>query len=516
LGLGCAAAAPHSARRGDTGDAGRWALGPRQQAARELGLRDDGLMTTTPPDVLYLVSHGFAARMVLHSDLLARLSDRGVTVAVLAPSAADEHFRALCARRGADAIVAPAVSGRLLGQYAQSRRYLFEDYEGNAALYSKHLWDVENPDAHWVFKARSHVGKGVNAAFSRVPALRGVASRLEQRALRSREVRRVLSEVRPRLVVSTYPVATLEALALLEARRLGIATVGQLLSWDNITCKGRFIGVPDRFISWGPIMTEELRSHYGTSGERVLEAGVAHFDLHARRVEPERLAQHLRGLGLDPTRPYLFFGMSASFFTPREVEVVAWLAARVREGALGSEMQLLVRPHPQNIRGPMSDPHIVARLRSVAGGPVAVDLPEVVSDAMDMAEHDMLRLAALLHGAAVTLNSGSTLTIDAMLHDRPVVLTLFDAEDELPWWRSARRLGEFPHLAKLLSYGGVAEAHSFAELERHLRAYLSDPSLHREARSRALRAECGVTDGRACERIADGIAAMVADARARG
>lgn len=464
----------------------------------------------TNPDILYVLSHGFAARMVLHSDLLPELRARGMGVAALAPNGNADHFRELCARRGVEPIQAPPIAGLLFGQYGEARRYVFEDYERNAALRAKHQWEVCNPDARLVFNLRSRLGKVVNSALLRAPRTVRLLGRVEPHLLRSSKIRELLRRRAPKLVVATYPVNWLEALTVLEARRLGIPTVGQLLSWDNITCKGRFAAVPDRFISWGPIMTDELGQFYGATGDSVLETGVAHFDMHLRAVEPPVLAGHLRALALDPERPYLFFGMSASFFAPKEVDIVAWMAERVRAGAFGEGIQLLVRPHPQNIRGNMADPKIIARLNDIAGGPVAVDLPEVVGDGLDMAERDMARLAALLHGAAVTLNSGSTLTIDAMLHDRPVVLTAFDADEELPWWGSARRLVEFPHLKKLLSYGGVEWARSFVELERAVRSYIEDPTKDREARRRALEAECGVCDGRACERIADGLAELIA------
>lgn len=463
------------------------------------------------PDLLYVLSHGFAGRMVMHSELIDELRARGLRVAVMSPSAEAPHFRALAERRGVMPILAPEVGGKLLGNYAIARRYLFEDYERNASLRSKHEWELHHLDGNPLRLARPVLGKLVNMAALRAPSLRASLLRLEQRALRSTALARMLAALRPKVVVATYPVAWVEALAVSEAQRLGIRTVGHLLSWDNITCKGRFAAVPDKFVSWGPIMTEELASFYGARGADVVEAGVAHFDKHTRPIDRAALASDLAALGLDPAKPYVFVGMSASFFAPKEAEIVAWLARKVRAGAFGPAMQLLVRPHPQNMRGPMADPAIIARLKECAGPRVVVDLPDVLSDRLDMGDRDMERLAALLHGAAVTLNSGSTLTIDALFHDRPTILTSFDADADLAWHDSARRLPEFPHLAKLLSYGGVRVARSFAELEASIAAYVADPALDRAARRRALEAECGPPDGRACQRVADGLLGFVTD-----
>ena len=457
-------------------------------------------------DILYVASHGFAARMVLHSDLVPKLMERGVRIAILSPSGSEQHFIDLCARRGATAIAAPDVGGKLLGEYGQGRRYLFEDFERNAALRSKHQWEMLGPSKP-ALRARAAFGKAVNSVMLNAPPIPKALATLEQTLLRSRALRSLLEQVQPRLLLATYPVAWLDALAILEAQRLGIPTVGQLLSWDNISCKGRFAAVPDRFISWGPIMTAELREYYGVTD--TIETGVAHFDLHTRPVDVAVRREALQRIGLDPDRPYLFVGMSASFFAPHEIDIVTWLAERVRRGVFGREMQLVIRPHPQSLRGPMADPRIIEGLRAVEGPAVGVDLPGVLTDRLDMADDDMPRLAALLHGASVTLNSGSTLSIDALIHRRPVVLTMFDADRSLPWWKSARRLAEFPHLAKLIEHGGVRVASSFGELESLIAGYLREPDLDLAARIGTQEAECGPSDGLACERIASSLASLL-------
>jgi len=471
------------------------------------------------PDILYVLSNGFAARMVLQSDLLQRLHERGLRVAALSPNGNKDFFRKLCHRGHAEAIECPNPHNRLLSHYAQARRYLFEDFEKNAALRSKHQWEWHAAGGSQLLRVRPLLGKALNTALLRAPRARSFLHGAERRLLRNEPIRRLLEELQPRMLVTTYPVAWLEALGVLEAQRLGIPTVGHLLSWDNITCKGRFVGVPERFISWGPIMTQELREFYDVGASAVVEAGVAHFDLHARPIDRTSIAVQLRDLDLDPALPYLFFAMSAAYFAPREIDVVRWLASQVQGGAFGRQMQLVIRPHPQTIRGPMADATIVERLSKIAGARIAVDVPEVVSDAVDIGDRDMERFSALLQGAAVTLNSGSTVSIDALLRDRPVVLTLFDAGDALPWWESARRIEEFPHIVKLLSHGGVAVARSFEDLARHVHRYLADPRSDLEARRRTARAECGPRDGRACERIAEGLAHFLSAAepqRSRG
>jgi hypothetical protein len=86
--------------------------------------------------------------------------------------------------------------------------------------------------------------------------------------------------------------------------------------------------------------------------------------------------------------------------------------------------------------------------------------------------------------------------------DRPVINIGFDGWESLPYQGSARQSLDFTHMAKLLALGGIPVARSFADLEKHINAYLLDPDLDRTARSFAVAQECGSRDGRASERVA--------------
>ena len=339
------------------------------------------------------------------------------------------------------------------------------------------------------------------------PPLKAAFRRLEGLIYSSRKAATLLADIQPTLLLATYPVAPIEAIFLREAKRKGITTIGQLLSWDNITCKGHFSVIPDHFLAWGPIMVGELREQYGVSPDRISECGVAHFGKHVAKTDPGLGRAVLEKLGLDALKPYLFFGMSSPYFSPRKINIVEWLAGAVNADTFGRDMQLIVRPHPQNVQGNMADPSWLPRLEALNDERVVIDFPLLEASGLmwNMSPRDLPRLVALLAGSSVTLNSGSTFTLDALLHDKPVVLTAFDAEDALPWWLSARRLMEYPHLATLIALGGVSAVTSFQGLEKAILAYLAAPELHRPARAETREKECGPWDGRASERAAAAI-----------
>lgn len=456
-------------------------------------------------DICYIVSHGFASRMVTQTDLLGRLRRAGLTVAVISPDASDPVLSAYCSENDiALEEFAPDLAG-VSDDYMFKRRYFLEDIKANPALWEKHLAATRFHPARNPFKRlRPYWYYLMYRLIPTFPSIRRRFQRREAERLRSPQAEALLARLRPRRLVATYPVNLAEAMLLRYGNRHpAVETWIHLLSWDNITCKGRFLETADRYIAWGDIMRDELREHYGVSSDRVSVCGVPHFDVHRDPRMAASLPSMLELLAMDPSRPYVMFAMSSPRFAPNEIEIVEWIAQRIADGAYG-EMQLLVRPHPQNVSGNMADASWLPRLKALSSVPgVGVAFPKLVRSRLrwSMAEVDMFELAAMLAGATAVINSGSTVSIDALMHGKPVVITSFDAGKQRDYWDSARRLMDYTHLKTLALLGGVLVSRNFDELELALRSEMADPGKRASVRRNALLQECFSDDARATERV---------------
>ena len=465
-------------------------------------------------DVCYIVSHGFASRMLTQTDLLGRLRRAGQTVAVICPDRTDPVLAEYCARNDIQLEQFEPRKALFSDDYLFRRRYYLEDIRSNPALWEKHLSATRFHPARNPFKRlRPYWYYLMYRLIPRFPGIRSRFRAGEEKQLRSPDAEALLARLKPKRLVATYPVSLGEAILLHHGNRdPHIETWIHLLSWDNITCKGRFVQTADHYIAWGPVMRDELSAYYNVSQERVHVCGVPHFDLHRDPKVTEMRPDVLSALGLDPQRPYFMFAMSSPRFAPNEIDIVEWLATRVAEGAFG-DMQLLVRPHPQNVTGNMADAKWLPRLHALhERASVGVAFPKLVSSRLrwSMQEVDMLELAAMLSGAAAVLNSGSTVSIDALMHDKPVLITSFDAAERREYWDSARRLIDYPHLKTLVGLGGLIVCNDFDMLERALRQVQSAPQSGASGRRAALFAECLSNDGGATSRVVaaltDGIA----------
>ncbi|MBC6994147.1 hypothetical protein QWY85_18695 [Neolewinella lacunae] len=461
----------------------------------------------TDLDLCYVATHGFAVRMVFQTGLLGQLAARGLRVGVIVPDAQDQNLVELCRRDGVVPIAYPCSPAPAARWLKSLRKYVVEDIRRNPCLWDKHQEVLAANARRPHKKMAATLGLLINDVVEQLPILRRWFLAAEQRLLLRSEVVAFLRQLGVRTLVATYPVAAPEPELLLAARALGLQTVLHLLSWDNITAKGHFQALADHYLTWGPTMEEELQQFYGVAPDRMTRCGVPHFDLYFQPPTPVEspLLQQLAG-----GRPYLFFAMSAARYAPGETAILAQLCEATVPGGALAGVRIVARPHPSALAGVMRDTATLDALRRLENTHgLLVSLPQMVAGSRmnwSVQDSDMHELVGLLRGAAVVLNSGSTVAVEALALGRPVVITSYDGPENRPYAQSARRLRDYPHLAKLIGDGGGAVVESHTALLAQITTLLAAPETGAEARAHALFRQIGDQDGKATERV---VAALV-------
>jgi hypothetical protein len=247
-------------------------------------------------------------------------------------------------------------------------------------------------------------------------------------------------------------------------------------------------------------------------------AGVSHFDVYARLPQPARREPFFAEQGLDPARRLITFGTISPWLFPFNAEIAEILARAVAEDAFDFPCQLVVRLHPQVLSS--GTPHtenlqgfqkLAARFKHVR-----LDVPPIKSTKLmwDVGESDMLHLAELLRYSDVTVNAGSTLSIDGAIVDTPIVNVGFDGFHSVAYEKSVIRLYDFTHYAKLVKTGAVRIARDRNEMIALINTYLAQPELDREARARLVREQCFRIDGQSGERVGRLLLAMLQNSTA--
>jgi hypothetical protein len=455
-------------------------------------------------DICYVISHGFAARMLLQTGLIHQLADAGKKVAIISSDAKDANLSAFRERDNILLFESEEKIRMWNDNYLFKRKYYLEDIKENPALWEKHIYNIfYSPSKHPWRRIRPLYYYLIYVLAKYFPQIRENFIQHEHKYLKSGKVEALIDQIQPKLVVATYPVNFLEAQVLYAARQANIPTLIHLLSWDNITSKGRFPMSADYFIVWGEVMYRELKDYYDVPDERIYTCGVPHFDNHIWIKEAPNYEQILTELGLQTDKPYLFCALSAPRFAPKEIDIVENLAQSILDNEFGKDLQLIIRPHPQNVQGFMADQSWLKRLKKLENDRIAVDYPRLVKSQLrwSMQKDDMDRLSNLLAGCSICINSGSTVSIDALMLHKPVILTSFDGNFKLSYWKSARRLVDYTHLKKFVALGGARVVRSFGEFHQAILAYLQQPDLDVEKKRNALEKECFSDDGKSTARV---------------
>lgn len=456
--------------------------------------------------IVYLISHGHSARGTFQTGLLEKLITKGFEIIIIAREELKDDLEIKAKSIGAELILYSPPTNILTSQLNIFRTYIHQDIKKNPSLWEKYLRKSRDKKASLKRRLLNRSYFSLGGVIRRNKFLSNKYRSFEKKSIQDRKAFDLLKLIKPDMVISTRPMAQQEYFILAAAEKLNIKKVFYILSWDNITSKGSFPVIADQYLTWGPIMNSELEEYYQVSNDNIYNTGVTHFDIHHQvKINPE-LKKWIKPLGLDYSKPYIFFTLSSSYYCPDEIDIIEWLANKIELGEYGNDMQLVLRPHMHNFKEGLSDEKWKKRLLTLQSDKIAIDFPEMNDSVLTwfMKHNDMLKLSNLLNGSIMNINSGSTIALEAALLDKPVILPLFETQ-ELPEWLSVTRLKNYIHLKKLIDLKGVEVVNSIEELDISIKKYVKDPKIGREDRANAVYQECYKNDGEATERFVENI-----------
>ncbi len=158
-----------------------------------------------------------------------------------------------------------------------------------------------------------------------------------------------LGAERPVLVLSNLQMQSAVPF-LVGARRLGLATVGHVASWDHTVGKGVISPRLDRYLVQNERMRGDLVRYHDVPIERIVVTGWPQSDIFHVPRPREAYEAILRGYGLDPVTPLVMVMGNTPTNTPHEERFFARLVAWRRDTGADHRFSLLFRPHPRDSR----------------------------------------------------------------------------------------------------------------------------------------------------------------------
>lgn len=305
----------------------------------------------------------------------------------------------------------------------------------------------------------------------------------------------------PSLVFSTDIQNENDVRLIHEARRRGVAAIGAVRSWDNLTTKGMMRVVPDKLIVPNLIVRQEAMMIDYVPERSIVPVGIPHYDRYVKSKIPNSQLlltreEFFQRMNLDPQKRTVLFAPIGNRYIKNN------LLDRLVLETLGSfDINIIVRVPPSDY---VSFDQGAAKKANMEFDIVGRGSPRGEQDRKrnEMGKEDDDSLINELFHCDAVVTGHSTITIDAAVFDKPVVLIAFD-EVLRPFDDSVRRYYQCDYYRPITESGGVRFARTADELRLLVSQYLANPRFDEEGRKRIAREQAYQLDGRATERLAE-------------
>lgn len=429
--------------------------------------------------------HVLISRNILCAPILKLLTERGWRVVLIMPKKKEEYFRKTF---GGPQVFAEGVPNKL-----DRRDDLFKDLA---------LAAVRTSSLRTMRRRQMGIERPVmQKVFFFAPLVRRFIPYLYRLTMPRHSFRELFERYRPSIVFSTDVFSSSDCRILHEARVHGVPTLGMVRSWDNLTTKGGFRVVPDTLLVHNEFAKNEAIRFHGIHPSRMRVIGIPHYDNYIHPPKISR-AEFLRQMGIPEDKTFFVYAPLGD----RIMKVGNVVHTHFYDGEL---IPIIERCLPPNafliVRFPPTDTVTVDRTRlspRVIFSYPGVRFGEGVGGirSSEMSREDDESLFNAIYYSNGVVNSFSSIFVDALFIDRPIIVPAFDPKP-VSYWESVRRVEEFEHLKPVMGSAAVKTAWTPEELAAHLRFYAEDKTRDAPARAALMEKECFSHDGKSSERL---------------
>jgi hypothetical protein len=287
----------------------------------------------------------------------------------------------------------------------------------------------------------------------------------------------LLKEDQPTHVFFTHQRPPFLAPFLVAAKKLKIPASTFIFSWDNLASKGRMLGTFDHFLVWSDLMKAELLYFYPRVNKKnVMVVGTPQFEPYVMPNYETTKEDFLKKFVLDDSKKVICYSCADVSIGKNDPAVIAAIANAIRSKAIESEVQLLVRTSPaeddvrfKSIREEFPEIKWNVPKWTLTRENHAESWSQRVPN-----EEDIKDLRAILEYADLNVNMCSTMSLDFMLFNKPVINTVFG--NEANGWYNDQRFLNYDHYKKVVESGAVTIAKNENELIDQINEALANPT----------------------------------------
>jgi CDP-glycerol glycerophosphotransferase (TagB/SpsB family) len=286
----------------------------------------------------------------------------------------------------------------------------------------------------------------------------------------------LLQEDKPSHVFFTHQRPPFVAPFLYAAQYLKISVSTFIFSWDNLASKGRMLGAFDYFLVWSHLMKAELLYFYpNVSAEKVKVVGTPQFEPYVMSKYQTRVEDFYSKFRLDANLKTICYSCADVSIGQNDPIVIKTIANAIRNNNIKNKVQLIVRTSPAEDDARFKDvrdefPEIVWNV------PKWILTRENHAESWSQrvpSEEDIKDLRSLLGNVDLNINMCSTMSLDFMLFDKPVINTVFGNPENGLY--DDQRFLNYVHFKKVVDSNSVTIAKNETELINQINQTLDNP-----------------------------------------
>ena len=305
------------------------------------------------------------------------------------------------------------------------------------------------------------------------------------------EYHRILSSFNGKNIFFTHQRPPYLAILDAAAKKLGIKTCSFIFSWDNLPSKGRMAAAFDSFFVWSKLMEMELTYFYpDTESKTVKVVGTPQFEPYVMDSYRTAREDFSKKFNINLHLKTICYSCGDVSTSQNDGLYIQTIAQAISENKI-PPVNLIVRTSPaedgkrfESIKDRF--PFIIWNfpLWKLSRR----DHPEPWSQRVPLAE-DIKDLRSLLENCELNINMCSTMSLDFMIFDKPVINPVFGNEKNNLY--DDQKYLRYAHYERVVKSGAVSIARNKEELIESINFSLKNPLARLTAQRNLLELQIG-------------------------
>lgn len=276
------------------------------------------------------------------------------------------------------------------------------------------------------------------------------------------------------------------------AKQKRVKTAAFIFSWDNLASKGRMAGNFDSYIVWSDLMKQELLHFYpSVKSNQIHVGGTSQFEPYVMDVYKTSSDDFFNRFKLDRSKPTICFSCGDISTSKNDELYISEIANAIINIELNKDVNFIVRTSPAEdpIRfSSLAEKYTLIRWNYPNWIYAREGHPEPWTQRIPL-QQDIKDLRAILEYCDVNINMCSTMSLDFMQFDKPVINPVFgNGENGL---YDDQRFLKYAHYEKVVKSGAVAIVKNKKELVEAINDAIENPGKYSNKRQELLDLQIG-------------------------